>query len=46
MAKYLPVTEVTKDNLFDAVVASGFQPYEDVYKDVANPPAKPTEAAK
>jgi D-xylose transport system substrate-binding protein len=44
-AKYLPVTEVTKDNLFDAVVASGFASYDDVYKDVANPPARPTAAA-
>jgi D-xylose transport system substrate-binding protein len=45
MAKYLPVTEVTIDNLYDAVVVSGFQSYDDVYKDVANPPARPTAAA-
>jgi D-xylose transport system substrate-binding protein len=44
MAKYLPVTEVTKDNLFDAVVKSGFASYDDVYKDVANPPARPAAA--
>jgi D-xylose transport system substrate-binding protein len=44
MAKYLPVTEVTKDNLFETVVESGFQTYDDVYKDVANPPARPTAA--
>jgi len=45
MAKFLPVTEVTKDNLYDQVVVSGFASWDDVYKDVANPPAKPTAAA-
>jgi D-xylose transport system substrate-binding protein len=45
MAKFLPVTEVTKDNLYAAVVVSGFASYDDVYKDVANPPARPTAAA-
>jgi D-xylose transport system substrate-binding protein len=46
MAKYLPVLEVTKDNLFDAVVVSGFQSYDDVYKDIpdAQKPPKPTAA--
>ncbi len=46
MAKYLPVTEVTKDNLYDAVVVSGFQPYDDVYQDIpdAQRPPRPAEA--
>jgi D-xylose transport system substrate-binding protein len=46
MAKYLPVTEVTADNLLDAVVASGFQSYDDVYKDIpaAKLPPRPTAA--
>jgi D-xylose transport system substrate-binding protein len=34
MAKYLPVTEVTIDNLYDEVVVSGFQSYDDVYQDI------------
>ncbi|MBX3062360.1 MAG: substrate-binding domain-containing protein [Anaerolineae bacterium] len=47
MAKYLPVTEVTKDNLYEAVVVSGFQSYDDVYQDIpeAEKPARP-EATK
>lgn len=32
---FLPVTPVTKDNLYDAIVKPGFQPYDDVYKNVA-----------
>ena len=46
MAKYLPVTEVTKDNLYDAVVVSGFASYDDVYKDIpeAQRPPKPAAA--
>jgi len=46
MAKYLPVTQVTKDNLFDAVVVSGFQSYDDVYQDIpeSDRPARPAEA--
>ena len=46
MAKYLPVTEVTADNLYDAVVVSGFQSYDDVYKDIpeAQRPPKPAAA--
>ncbi len=45
MAKYLPVTEVTIDNLYDAVVVSGFQSYDDVYQDIpeAQRPPRPTE---
>jgi len=46
MAKYLPVTEVTKDNLYDAVVVSGFQSYDEVYQDIpdAQKPPRPAEA--
>jgi D-xylose transport system substrate-binding protein len=34
MAAFLPVVQVTKDNVYDVVVKSGFQPYDAVYKDV------------
>jgi D-xylose transport system substrate-binding protein len=33
MAKYLPVTQVSIDNLYEEVVLSGFQSYDDVYQD-------------
>jgi D-xylose transport system substrate-binding protein len=40
---FLPVQQVTKDNVFDLVVKSGFQKYDDVYRDIpeADRPAKP-----
>ncbi len=38
--KFLQVFQVTKDNLKQLVVDSGFQSYEGVYKDVPNAPAK------
>ena len=38
--KFLQVFQVTKDNLKKLVVDSGFQSYEDVYKDIPNAPAK------
>jgi len=38
--KFLQVFQVTKDNVKKLVVDSGFQPYEGVYKDIPNPPAK------
>ncbi len=38
--KFLQVFQVTKDNLKELVVDSGFQPYEGVYKDIPNAPAK------
>jgi D-xylose transport system substrate-binding protein len=38
--KFLQVYQVTKDNLKKLVVDSGFQTYEDVFKDIANAPAK------
>jgi D-xylose transport system substrate-binding protein len=46
MVSYLPVTEVTKDNLYQAVVVSGFQSYDDVYKDIpaAQLPPRPPAA--
>ncbi len=31
---FLPVVRVTKDNLYDVVIKSKFQPYDDVYKDI------------
>jgi D-xylose transport system substrate-binding protein len=33
-ALFLPVVQVTKENVYDLVVKSGFQPYEDVYRDI------------
>jgi D-xylose transport system substrate-binding protein len=47
MAKYLPVTEVTADNLYQDVVVSGFQSYADVYQDIpeAQRPPVPTAEA-
>jgi D-xylose transport system substrate-binding protein len=38
--KFLQVFQVTKDNVKALVVDSGFQPYEGVYKDIPNAPAK------
>jgi D-xylose transport system substrate-binding protein len=38
---FLPVVQVTKDNVFNEVVKSGFQEYDAVYRDIPNPPAKP-----
>ncbi|GAB4198734.1 MAG: D-xylose ABC transporter substrate-binding protein [Roseiflexaceae bacterium] len=42
-AVFLPVEQVSKDNLFDLVVKSGFQTYDDVYRDIpeGQRPAKP-----
>ncbi len=34
MAAFLPVQQVTKDNVYDLVVKSGFQSYDDVYRDI------------
>jgi len=42
MANFLPVVEVTKDNVYDVVVKSGFQTYEDVYKNVPASQLPPT----
>jgi D-xylose transport system substrate-binding protein len=40
---FLEVQQVNKDNVFDLVVKSGFQAYDDVYRDIpaADRPAKP-----
>jgi D-xylose transport system substrate-binding protein len=34
MAYFLPVVQVTKDNVYDLIVKSGFQSYDDVYRDI------------
>jgi len=41
--KFLPVYQVNKGNVYDLVVKSGFQSYDDVYRDIpeAQRPAKP-----
>jgi D-xylose transport system substrate-binding protein len=41
--KFLPVVQVTKDNVFDVVVKSDFQAYDEVYRDIpdAEKPPKP-----
>ena len=31
---FLPVQQVTKDNVYDLIVVSGFQSYDDVYRDI------------
>jgi D-xylose transport system substrate-binding protein len=42
-AAFLPVVQITKDNVYDQIVKSGFQTYEAVYKDIpaAQLPPKP-----
>ena len=42
-AQFLPVQQVTKDNVYALVVQSGFQAYDDVYRDIpdAQKPPKP-----
>jgi len=44
---FLEVQQVNKDNVYDLVVKSGFQKYEDVYRDIPADmlPPKPGEAA-
>jgi D-xylose transport system substrate-binding protein len=34
MAQFLKVVQVTKDNVYDVIVKSGFQAYADVYRDI------------
>jgi D-xylose transport system substrate-binding protein len=42
MANFLPVVEVTKDNVYDVIVKSNFQSYDDVYRGVTeNLPPRP-----
>jgi len=43
MALFLPVQQVTKANVYDLVVKTGFQSYDDVYRDIpeSDRPAKP-----
>jgi D-xylose transport system substrate-binding protein len=44
---FLPVVQVTKDNVYEEIVVSGFQPYEAVYRDIPADmlPPKPGEEA-
>ena len=44
---FLPVQQVNKDNVYDLVVVSGFQTYDDVYRDIPADqlPPKPGEEA-
>jgi len=46
-AVFLPVVQVTKDNVYQEIVVSGFQTYDDVYRDIPEDqrPPKPGEAA-
>jgi ABC-type xylose transport system substrate-binding protein len=46
-ALFLPVVQVTKDNVYDLIVKSGFQSYDDVYRDIPEDqrPPRPGEAA-
>jgi D-xylose transport system substrate-binding protein len=46
-AQFLPVEQVNKDNVYELVVKSGFQPYDDVYRDIpdAQKPPKPGESS-
>jgi D-xylose transport system substrate-binding protein len=34
MCNFLPVQQVTKDNVYDLIVKTGFQSYDDVYRDI------------
>jgi D-xylose transport system substrate-binding protein len=45
MALFLEVKQVTKDNVYDLIVKSCFQKYDDVYRDIpaAELPAKPAD---
>ena len=44
---FLPVVQVNKDNVYQEIVVSGFQPYDAVYRDIPADqlPPKPGEAA-
>jgi D-xylose transport system substrate-binding protein len=46
MAYFLPVEQVNAENAYDLVVASGFQAYDDVYRDIPEDqrPPRPEEA--
>ncbi len=44
MANFLPVVEVTKVNVYDVVVKSGFQTYDAVYRNVPADQLPPTPA--
>ncbi len=42
--KFLPIVSVNKDNVYDVVVKSGFQPYDDVYRDIPDSQRPPRPA--
>jgi len=42
MANFLPVVEVTKDNVYDVIVKSGFQTYDNVYRGIPADQLPPT----
>lgn len=44
MANFLPIVEVTKANVYDVVVKSGFQTYDAVYRNVPASQLPPTPA--
>jgi len=44
MANFLPIVEVTKANVYDVVVKSGFQTYDAVYRNVPADQLPPTPA--
>ena len=46
-AFFLKVVQVTKENVYDEIVVSGFQSYDAVYRDIPadQRPPKPGEAA-
>ncbi len=43
MCYFLPVVQITQDNVYEEIVKSGFQTYDDVYRDIpdAEKPPKP-----
>ena len=42
MALFLPVVQVTKANVYDVIIKSGFQSYADVYRDIPADQLPPT----
>jgi D-xylose transport system substrate-binding protein len=46
MAYFLPVEQVNADNVYDLVVVSGFQSYDDVYRDIPESERPPVPEAK
>jgi len=46
MAYFLPVEQVNADNVYDLVVVSGFQSYDDVYRDIPEDERPPMPEAE